>query len=158
MHMEKPWQYMCRNIRQMHNPYWYLRKYKQIQLSLYEKYRHPTLQSRIQKLAITQHIRQTTPDRQIHTTRKKRVKINQTEWKHKWRTPKELHRSYQRCTPTQKIYRPRQLYMQKQKREARNFIKNRIANQSKIPDIRKTNEVDKVRIAAFYPEQRKTQQ
>ena len=89
IHKVEQFQHKC--IRQIHNECWYLQEQKPSRDEINKQYKQPTIKTWLQKLAITQHLRQTKNSWKIHTQEQKSTQILEMQWQEKWQQHKKIH-------------------------------------------------------------------
>jgi len=89
--LKKQGQFQFKCLRQIQNPQWILQEHKPARDQLNLKYKQPTIQTWIQKLAVTQHLHQTTRNWNIHNMTQYQVKQIAGKWQQHWALRKKLH-------------------------------------------------------------------
>ena len=102
-------QFNC--IRQIQNPRWYLREQKIPRKQLYVRYKQPLVHTWLQKMAIAQHLHQTTKEWNIRNHTQSIVQLQEHNWKQQWGMREKLH-TQENTTPGSQEQLQQYNYMQ----------------------------------------------
>jgi len=100
-------------IEQINDPNWHLEEPNMKKKQLYKTLLQPTINTWLQKLAITHHLKQTTKKWHIHNMNQQKVQIYEQEWIKHWRTHKTLHGPTETNIYEMEISTKQYLYLQK---------------------------------------------
>ena len=136
-------------IRQIHDPGWYIRTEKISRKQLYQKYKQPMVETWMQKMAIAQHLSQTTKNWNIHNETQQGVTQQEQTWQHEWQKHKQYH-STKNPTKQQAEQIQQHNYMQYSNKKTQSIAKKLFHKKEEAPEKEELSKTEKCLIGNLF--------